>query len=305
LRLAISTRLNSPQDKDLVLNKEKLQENKSYHQKLVDMAKRKDPDRLTSLGQEYLPESDLDESKNLGDLYHFTDLEKLDKILGSNYFLPSSISAQDHQRDFQSISKEKRKKLQDKGEKYLYYISLTRDKLLYKKNPKIGTLPLTRIQFNGNKLSSKYKFTPFSYYADDIDSEHERYRSNESEERIILPDELGIKNVNNYIIKIDILLDKIEDNETYFKQAEELIKMYPNINLLYKEKQITMEEYKKTVLPTIEPYRDEEFLEVIDKTLNEVFTPQNHQSILDKAVEWGCTYLQIEKPQINFINDPN
>jgi hypothetical protein len=66
-----------------------------------------------------------------------------------------------------------------------------------------------------------------------------------------------------------------------------------------------MEEYRKNILPTIEPYRDEEFLEVTDKTLNEIFTPQNHQSILDKAIEWGCNYLQIEKPQINFINDPN
>jgi hypothetical protein len=247
----------------------------------------------------------LDESKNLGDLYHFTNLENLNNILESNLFLPSTTPTYDHQRDFQSIPKEKRQRLKDKGETSLYYVSLSRDKLFYKKHTKIGTLPLTRIKFDGNKLSTKYKFIPFNYYSDEIDSEQERYNSNEGEERIILPNGKGIQNINNYIIKIDILLDKIEDNETYLKQAEELIKKYPNITLLYKEKPTTMEGYKKTILPTIEPYRDEEFLEVIDKTLNEIFTPQNHQPILDQAVEWGCSYLQIEKPQINFINDPN
>ncbi len=45
--------------------------------------------------------------------------------------------------------------------------------------------------------------------------------------------------------------------------------------------------------------------ELIEKTLNEVFTPVNHQPTLDKAIEWGYNFLQIEKPQINFINDPN
>lgn len=226
----------------------------------------------------------IDESKNLGDLYHFTDLINLDKILGSNYLRPSSISTQDHQRDFQSISKERRKKLQDKGEKYLYYISLSRDKLLYKKNPKLSTQPLTRIQFNGNKLSTNYKFTPFNYYSDDIDSEQERFNSNEGEERIILPNGKGIPNINSYIIDISIILDKIEDNETYLKQTESLLVKYPTlIKTIYKEKPITLEDYKKNILPNIEPYRDEEYLEEGKKSI---------QKVLGE--------IKVNKPGINF-----
>ena len=264
------------------------------------------------IGKETTQLNEINESKNLGNLYHFTDLESLDKILESNMFLPSTTPTHDHQRDFQSISREKRQRLKDKGETSLYYISFSRDKLFYKKPTKIGRIPISRIQVNGNKLSTKYKFIPFNYYSDEIDSEQERYNSNEGEERIILPNNKGILNINNYIIKIDILLDKIEDVETYLKQAEELIKKYPNINLLYKEKPITMEEYRKNILPDIEPYRDEEFLEIIDKTLNEVFQSLNenievnsglYMELLNKCLEECCQELNIPKPELEIIND--
>lgn len=69
------------------------------------MAKRKDPDRLTSLGKDYLPDPQLDEAKQLGDLYHFTDIHGLKGILKENRFLSSKASVSNLEPDFKSFRK--------------------------------------------------------------------------------------------------------------------------------------------------------------------------------------------------------
>lgn len=284
-----------------------IEEGRNYHDKLVAMAKRKDPDRLTSLGKEYLPENweELEESKNLGDLYHFTTIEYAANILKTNNLRASYVPKKEYERDFQSFGKERGERLKKSPGEGAYYISFTRDKLLYKKSPKISGSSI-RFTVNGTKLSSKYKIMPFFYYKDDLMGEKDRHRFNEGEERIISNvDANGLKDFKKYLIKTELILDVFGDNETYINRAKQLKQFYPDLITLYKEKPMSIEQYEKEIIPTIEPYRDEEFLEIVDKTLNEVFTPENHQSILDRAIEWGCNYLQIEKPQINFINDPN
>jgi len=250
-------------------------------------------------------EENIEESKNLNNLYHFTTIEYAANILKTNNLRASYVPKKEHERDFQSFGRERGERLKQQEGEGAYYISLTRDKQLYKKSPKIAGSSI-RFTVDGTKLSSNYKIVPFFYYKDELMGEKDRHRYNENEERIISNvDKNGLKDFKKYLIKTELILDVLEDIWTYINRAKQLKEFYPDLITLYKEKPMSIEQYEQEIVPNIEPYRDEEFLEIVDKTLNEVFTPENHQSILDRAIEWGCNYLQIEKPQINFINDPN
>lgn len=226
-------------------------------------------------------DENIEEGKNIGDLYHFTDIEGLAGILDSNELKTSSTPSEDHQRDFQYLSKEKRAQIQKSGDKRINYISFSRNKSFYKQRTKIGRIPITRISFDGNKLSDKYKFIPFNYYSGESATETDRFNDNEGEERI--PTNSPISNLNNYIKNINILLDKIEDNETYLKQAESLISKYPQIISLYKEKPMSIEQYIKDILQTIEPYRDEEYMEEGRNAIQNIFSE-----------------IKVNKPGLNF-----
>ena len=255
----------------------------------------------------------IDESKNLGTLYHFTNLQNASNIIKSNQIVASTTESSDYQRDFQFFKK-KGQEVRDKGLSYLTFVSLTRDKLFYKKRPKISSAPIVRFELDGNKLSSKYKIKPFNYYADEIENETDRFYSNEGEERVNLYTKGEISNLDRYTTRICVLLDFIEDNESYLKQAKELISKYPDkVISLYKEKPMFIEEYEKTILPSIEPFKDEEFLEeaskaidkVFSKILQEVYTPDNHAKILEGAIQFICNDLDVTKPDIIFIDNPN
>jgi len=232
----------------------------------------------------------IDESKNLGTLYHFTNLQNASNIIKSNQIVASTTESSDYQRDFQFFKK-KGQEVRDKGLSYLTFVSLTRDKLFYKKRPKISSAPIVRFELDGNKLSSKYKIKPFNYYADEIENETDRFYSNEGEERVNLYTKGEISNLDRYTTRICVLLDFIEDNESYLKQAKELISTYPGkVISLYKEKPMSIEDYEKNVLPTIEPYRDEEFLEEAKNSIKEaldeikVKSPHNNLSV-DNFIE--------------------
>jgi hypothetical protein len=222
----------------------------------------------------------ISERKQLGTLYHFTKVTSIKSILGENAFKGSEIGTWNYERDFQFFKKDE-KFFKEKGITHLYFFSTTRNKLFYKR-PSHGVGGMTaRIILDGDKLSSKYRSVPFRYYDDEPKSEG----SDESEERIILGLKKEIPNAKNYIKEIHIMLDVIEDNEAYLQEAEKLQNYDPSlIKLYYKEKEITLEDYKNNILPTIEPYREEEIDEddgsfeyrggpILheDKSLNELF----------------------------------
>jgi hypothetical protein len=174
----------------------------------------------------------LDEAKQLGTLYHFTGFKGINGILSSDTFKGSEISvlplADTYDRDVQSLGKSGQEYLK-KGIDKVYYLSTTRDKLLYIKNPKIKGSTV-RIVLDGDKLSNKYKFNPFYYYSDEmIDEPAPKHDQDESEERIILGTRPEIPSAKSYIKEVHILLDKISDNENYLKVIAELIKKYPEI----------------------------------------------------------------------------
>jgi hypothetical protein len=248
----------------------------------------------------------ISERKQLGTVYHFTKITSIKSILGENTFKGSEIGTWNYERDFQFFKKDE-KFFKEKGITHLYFFSTTRNKLFYKR-PSHGVGGMTaRIVLDGDKLSSKYRSVPFRYY----DDEPKHEGSDESEERIILGLKKEIPNAKNYIKEIHIILDIIEDNETYLQEAEKLHDYNPSlIKLYYKEKEITMEDYRTNILPTIEPYREEE----IDENdgsfeyrggpiLHEGFTPQK-APLIDRFVDYTCDRLNIDKPKIFIINSP-
>ena len=214
----------------------------------------------------------LDEAKQLGTIYHFTSINSdktkgIFSILDSNKFLGSEISVLPlgnvHDRDFQPFGKSGKKYI-DKGVDKLYYLSTTRDKFLYKKNPKIKGSTV-RIVLDGDKLSNKYKIQPFYYYSDEmIDEPAPKHDQDESEERILLGTRKEIDLASNYIKEVQVILDKVYDNEDYLNLIEELIKKYPEVECYYKEKPIKFEDYINNIVPTIEPYRyDDDIFESV------------------------------------------
>jgi len=110
----------------------------------------------------------LNEGKQVGTLYHFTSLSGGENIIKSNILKPINYD----------------------------FISLTRDKNLYKTSDHIEG-GLVRLTLDGDKLSNNFKIKPYD------EDQRKIYGSFESEERIDKP----IKNIKDYITKIDIILD--------------------------------------------------------------------------------------------------
>ena len=143
---------------------------------------------------------EINEGKQVGTLYHFTDMYALLNILKTNMLKASNKFEKDK---FPTVS-------------------LTRDKL-----GDIGGVGGTgtktvRISIDGNKLSNKYKITPYNYY-----SNYPDYKESEDEmEEIIQGD---IKNIIDYIIEVRISPNSEElYNPNFIKN---LIDKYPFIKV--------------------------------------------------------------------------
>jgi hypothetical protein len=121
----------------------------------------------------------LNEAKQVGLLYHFTDFDSLENILAKNTII-GSYGNQDV-----------------KGR----YISTTRDKNFYKSDPNLGAEELqAALIFDGNKISNKYKIRPYAY---------EPYRDldrsgAEAEELIMLPGR-DFNDVKSYLLGVLML----------------------------------------------------------------------------------------------------
>lgn len=153
----------------------------------------------------------LNESKQVGTLYHFTDSENFLRILKSDKMI-----------GFQRRSEKEPNKA--------YYVSFTRNKNLFLNPSRIGSSFQVGIVFDGDKLSNKYKFEPHS----SIES-----KKNEYEERIKIPStsDRNIPNIKEYIIGVIILGDKFFYREQVDNFQDE-IKKYINvpIEVIYKSK---------------------------------------------------------------------
>jgi len=112
----------------------------------------------------------LNEGKQVGILYHFTDMSSLIKILETNILKASN-----------KFEKEKPPT-----------VSLTRDKLADIRGVGGTGTKTVRISIDGDKLSNKYKIQPF---------QDPKIKKDEMEEKVLTN---GIDNFSNYVIKIII-----------------------------------------------------------------------------------------------------
>lgn len=125
----------------------------------------------------------LNEGKQVGLLYHFTDFRSLLSILKSN-----SINGSWGNQDI-------------KGK----YISATRDKNFWKTDPNLGVEKLqVGLMLDGDKLSNRYTIRPYAYepYRDmSIDGDT---TGAEAEELIMLPGN-ELQNVKDYLVGVVLL----------------------------------------------------------------------------------------------------
>jgi len=184
----------------------------------------------------------LNESKQVGVIYHFTNMVpaisicKSDTLRSDNKCLDGDCRYDPDADDFEEV-REKTKS-----------ISLTREK-----DGELGQATAgrpVRFKIDGDKLSTRYKIQPYSFYDDSkMVMGFEKYANHEFEERIFNRD---IVNLSNYII--DIVVDlKVrvprEDNETLYQQCMELISSSntPNIHFTYGKQFIPIDQLKEFI----------------------------------------------------------
>jgi hypothetical protein len=184
----------------------------------------------------------LNESKQVGILYHFTNIVpaisicKSDTLIPNNKCLDGDYRYDPDAEDFEDIC-EKTKS-----------ISFTREK-----DGEIGQATIgrpVRFKIDGDKLSTKYKIRPYSFYDDSkMVMGLEKYANSEFEERIFNRD---VVNLLNYIIDIQVDL-KVriprDDNETLYKQCLDLISACkaPNLYFTYGKQFIPIDQLKEFI----------------------------------------------------------
>jgi len=124
----------------------------------------------------------LNESKQVGSLYHVTTPQGLENILKTNTLKGSSISW-------------------DGGDTEFFGISTTRNKNFFYGNNQI------QIVLDGDKISNNYKIRPYDYWRRKYDIPDEPQIKDEDEELIIVGEE-GLKDIKKYILKINDFTDK-------------------------------------------------------------------------------------------------
>ena len=156
------------------------------------------------------------ESKQVGIIYHFTNLKSLPNILTKG-LKGNKYTAQEFKIDYKTFGS------YDINET-LYSYSFTRNKnlkLSLQDHKDINEYKI-RIKLDGNKMSNKYYFTPISEY------NYTRYNNtSEAEERIL--SKFQFISITNYILNINIpfdVLSKPSNEYIYlFNQCRKLSKL--------------------------------------------------------------------------------
>lgn len=133
----------------------------------------------------------LNEEKQVGIIYHYTNLWSLIDILKDDFLIPKSDDSN------------------------FKYVSFTRDKNFHKSKTRnsdgIGGTSV-RIVIDGTKLSNKYKIEPYNYFGDRkevgnwADSKGKLGERFESEERSLNK----VENLDKYVISYEILREKFD-----------------------------------------------------------------------------------------------
>jgi len=145
----------------------------------------------------------LNEAKQVGDLYHFTDIQSLENILKKN-LMSTGV------RGFISFTRSKHGVISKIGRS---------------KNTFVNPYGTFRISIDGNKMSNNNKIKPFSYSG--TMGFYDKPNFDNMEERVMK----DIKNIKQYIKEIKFV-SKRKMNEFDQKLYEKLKKLYPNIRMI-------------------------------------------------------------------------
>lgn len=162
------------------------------------------------------------EGKQVGTLYHFTNINSLVQIIQKNSLKPSSISKS---------------------------ISFTRNPKFHNVDKRVGLGSQyleVKIVVDGDRLSNRYKIQPFNFFKSRTKHPHPSPRA-EEEERVITND--NINNFDNYVISYDINIDEIE------KQFEQPFDYYEYIKYIVKKTDKIKFYYKNSQIPNIKAFK--------------------------------------------------
>ncbi len=165
--------------------------NKYYFQKLKNDIKQYPKSKLKGLVKEILKES-----KQLGDLYHFTPITNLTKILKSQYL-------SSNQEDQVSTSRRPNMFTGFEGEDH-----------------NMINVPICRIMLDGDKISNKYKVKPFKY--DEWDDLGEEAIITNGAPFYFMP----------YLKRIDIFTNK--NNKSNQNKIDKIIPLLQQLNIPFK-----------------------------------------------------------------------
>jgi len=171
---------------------------------------------------------ELNESKSIGKIYHYTSMAYFTSIILEN-----------------SLYASQEMEFKDKNKDYISFISFTRDKNFLKTGKRsLGVrFPYVRIEFDGSGLSSKYKIVPHQFRG--IDGKHTPEIGDEQEERLIVPNgREKITDIHKYISEV-VIYDKVFNDPMSVKSFltyTELIKIKDFDDFLKSEKRHTSQE---------------------------------------------------------------
>lgn len=196
----------------------------------------------------------LSEGKNIGIIYHYTNLKSFIEILNEGVLRPGAVDYDEFTPPFISFTRRKNI-IKDLG---------FRNHLV---NP-----PFVGMEFDGNKLSNKYKIVPFNYYyylsSTELDVTTKEMNKNykhdkdydEDEERLILGSYNKTVPIKNYLRKI-YLLDDADLSllfKNYLKNPEfrntiaDFVGVDRYVTLNY-----TLQDYYQMIIDNIDDYKFE------------------------------------------------
>lgn len=146
-----------------------------------------------------------------GDIYHFTHIESLEKILSTNKFLTSVAVSSDEKGN--------------RGKFYFFSIARSRTTHFISAIPEFGAV---MIILDSEKLNSRFKIVPVDYWG----QQYKQRGESETEERV-LTDSPYIKNAIDYIKEIHISFSMSEYTHVAKSEVESIL----NIGVLAQERQ--------------------------------------------------------------------
>jgi hypothetical protein len=254
----------------------------------------------------------LNENKSLlkegitDEVYHFTSLENLIRILKSN-----SLNLSFMDNDINQTWNRKDSNIHKTLNKYMYFLSLSRTKSIDKGYAQVLTLQrntpvIARIKLDGRKLSYNNRIIPFDYNYFINSNAYKNLKNFEYEDRLV-SDKSSIKNINDYILEIDIFMyynyDFQKDSFLFLKEYQNTtnipIKVFNKVknNSLNESKSLLKEEY--TEEEVLEELSDKHKLDI--NSLNK-FLIENNDPLLEYLL-FDNSLLDVEKNIMNIVKN--